>query len=79
MQDLAAQQIVKIKKVRESQERRKIETSSSGLKTNFLPSKLNELVGRHKLLLASFNTGNAGEYNEIEPINDKLLEKGILI
>ena len=57
MQDLAAQHTVKIKKVRESQERRNSETLNSGLKTIFLSLNLNELVDRNKLLLASRNAG----------------------
>ena len=41
-------------------------------KSNFLPSNLNELVDRCKLVLASFNAGNTGVYNDIQAFNDKL-------
>ena len=51
----AAKEVDKIKKLIESQERRNSETSGSGLKIIFLPSELNKLVDRHRLLLASFN------------------------
>ena len=67
----------KIINVIESQERCNSETLGSGLKTIFLPSKLNELVDRHRLLFASFNAGITGVHNEIQAINDKLFEKGI--
>ena len=77
MQDESAKQVDEIKKVRESQERRNSVTLGSGLKTIFLPSNLNELVDRHKLLLASYNAGNTGIYNGIQAVNDKLFEKGI--
>jgi len=43
-----------------------------------LPSDINELIERHKLLFRQLNSGNNGVFNEINAINDKLLEKGIL-
>ena len=78
MQDLAAKETERIKAVRQAQERRNSEPSGSGLNTIILPSNLNELVSRHRLLLASLKAGNTGVYNEIQAINDRLFEKGIL-
>ena len=43
----------------------------------FLPSDLNELVDRHRVLFGAYQAGNTGVFNEIHAINDKLLELGI--
>ena len=43
----------------------------------FLPSDLNELVDRHRVLFGAYQAGNTGVFNELHAINDKLLELGI--
>ena len=52
--------------------------SGSGIK--FLPSNSNDLIDRHRLLLASRQSGNSSIdiFNELQAINDELLKRGIL-
>lgn len=65
------------KEVDKIRERRK---SLTGSGMQFLPSNSNDLVERHKLVLASLNSGNSSVnlFNELQAINDELLKRGIL-
>lgn len=88
--DLAKASVEKIKKVQQEQQKRRGSTEESegpsqkmhktgeGFNTVFLPSDINKLVDRHRLLLSALKSGNTGVFNELQAINDVLLEKQIL-
>ena len=71
-----------IKQVRRDQDIRKSLSDGnlsygSGLAV-FIPSDINELIERHKLLFGALQSGNTGVLNEISTINDVLHQKGFL-
>ena len=68
--------VVKLTPTQDQQRRRSSSFSGSGI--SFLPSDINELIKRHKLLLGALNSGNTGVLNEVTAINDILLAKEIL-
>ena len=66
-----------IRQTQSDQEERRSSSTGSGL-TIILPSDINELVDRHKLLFSELKAGNNGVFNEIQAINKVLLKKGFL-
>ena len=87
--DQYKKEIEPLKRVREEQQRRRSSSESDtlpqnsrktgeGFNTVFLPSDINKLVQRHRLLLSALKAGNNGVFNEIQVINDVLLDRQIL-
>ena len=73
---MAGQRVSNVQRVQNQQRRRSLSVSGEGIA--FLPSDINELIKRHKLLFGALNSGNTGVLNEITAINDILLANKIL-
>ena len=52
--------------------------SGKGLNSIIIPSDINKLISRHKLLFKQMHAGNTAVFNELQVINDHLLERNIL-
>jgi hypothetical protein len=43
-----------------------------------IPSKINDIIKRHQILLGSFNSGNTGVFNELQAITHELFKHKLL-